>query len=566
MNIIDNIFGNKLLNDNTALSYASNNLSYNELKNRIVYTSSVFKANGINKNDVVAILLPRGIDFVITLMSLFYLGATVLPLDANTPTERLGLMLVDTKHIIANKPLGFAHILFPIYQKSDLSFVPENVDQYDTAYIVYTSGSSGTPKRIEISFSALFKYCNNLNSCIGVDRDDIYAFTASIGFSSMFRQIFIPLINGANLLILTDEERTDPVLFIKNASKATIIDLIPSFYDSLNMYLERRELANILRSSNIRLALSASEPLKLETLKKFIINLPICKFINMYGLTETCGIITTFQVDSNFIEQSTEYYVPIGKPIPETIIKINDALELANDNSGDLLISTPVISNSVNLNDRYYNTGDSARLDNDGNLIYISRNDRQIKISGKRINLSEIDKNIESYPAVEKSVSIFHENFKKIVTYVKVNNVTANIDKVLREHAKTTLTAAMIPSEFYVLDEFPLTSSRKLDYRQLANLHQHMTQEALELANDNVSWSKWEKLIYDAFSEQLQKYDLRATDNLFDVGADSLRMAIAMAKVTNELKIDIRLNEVIANPTIKNLAQLISKQLENIES
>lgn len=564
MNIISNIFDNVILNDNVALSCANTKISYGELQNRIVYTSSVFREHGIRKNDVAAILLPRGIDFVVTLMSLFYLGATALPLDENTPKERLSLILANAKHIIANEYVGFSHINFPIYGKSGLSFEPENIDAHDIAYVVYTSGSTGTPKKIDISYSALFKYCNNLNSCIGVNSSDIYAFTASIGFSSMFRQIFIPLINGAHLLIITDEERTDPVLFIKSASKATIIDLIPSFYDSLCIYLERKDLARILRESSIRLSLSASEPLKTETLKRFIKNLPQSKFINMYGLTETCGIITTFAVDNNYIEQATEYYVPIGKPIPETIIKILDDLELTNKNSGDLLVSSRIISHSVNLNGRYYNTGDSVRLDKDENLIYISRNDRQIKISGKRINLAEIDKNIESHPIVEKSVSIFDETIKMIVTYVKVNNVTDNLDKILRDHAKDTLIPAMVPSAFHTLDEFPLTPSRKLDYRQLTTLYKNMAQESLKLDNESASWNKWEKLIYDAFSDELQKYDLKATDNLFDIGADSLKMAIAMARVTNELGIDIRLNEVIANPTIKELAILINKQTESI--
>jgi len=278
----------------------------------------------------------------------------------------------------------------------------------------------------------------------------------------------------------------------------------------------------------------------------------------MYGLTETCGIVTTFPVDTNLVEQSVEYYVPIGTPLPETITKLND--------DGELLVKSSVISPNVILEGGYYNTGDLMKLDANGNLIYISRNDRQIKISGKRINLVEIDRNIELHPIIDKSVSIFDDHSKKIITYVKINCNIDNMHQVLKEHAKNILIPAMMPSEFHAIDEFPLTSSRKLDYRQLIILYENMVLARTKPTNNVLAWNKWEKLIYESFSEQLQKFDLNATDNLFDIGADSLKMAMAMAKVTNELGIDIRLNDVIANPTIKDLAILINKQIEIISS
>lgn len=581
INIIEEVFNNPhLIFSDIALGFAQEEeITYQELFIKIGLMAKYFLQSGVKSSDVVALILSRDHHFIICLLSLFYIGATVLPLEENYPEEKLDFILKDTKakFILSQKIIPFDYhdcriLQLPYFPSEKKEVKKQFFMEYSKkkiAYIVYTSGTTGIPKRINISYENFYYYCKNLQEELNLTSKDIYAFTASIGFSSMFRQIFLPLLTGAKIQILSEEERKDPILFINNLPKFTIIDLIPSFQELLIPYLKKREASY----NNIRLILSASEPLKVTTTLQFIPFFPKGIFINMYGLTESSGIVATYKLAKENIQEFDTYYLPIGKPINDTSIYLINEMskEIPSSGSGEIgeiCIFTPSLAsdlieknqNKLNQtpNKIFYKTGDLGKYDLLGNLLYIGRSDRQIKISGKRIHLNEIDKVIEEDASVEKSVTVFAEQEKKLITFIKLN-IGYELDTPhLKNQASKKLSLSFIPGTFYSLTSFPLTSSRKLDYANLIDIYYKLNRH--EESFEDLT-CEWEQKIYKAFCDQLKIKNIPPEINLFELGADSLKIALAIAKVTNELDIDIKLSDVFANPTIRLLALIIKKEL-----
>ena len=284
----------------------------------------------------------------------------------------------------------------------------------------------------------------------------------------------------------------------------------------------------------------------------------------MYGLTETSGIVSTYKATPQLIEKLSDYYVPIGQPLDGALISFIDEDDKYPNGEGELYVASPSIGLNISLEGKYYKTGDLAKYDQEGNIILVGRKDRQIKIAGKRIHLLEIDIIMEEHDLIDKCFTIFEPVAQKLISFIKPAEHELD-KKQLAYYAKTRLSYVMIPSEFHFIDIFPLTSSRKLDYKKLMEIYTTINLSAQEDQRCDIYKCKWEKEVYKVFSEQLQIHNIKPNDNLFELGVDSLKIAVGMAKITNKLSIDIRLAKVFANPSIRQLASIIKDELALLE-
>ncbi len=566
-----------------AITSESGSITYAELKRAVLIFSKNLQENIFKTQNIIGISLKRDIDYIICLLAIFNIGATALPLSEDYTTEKINLILDDCNPdlIITSEQNNRSYLNCKLLTIDQLKKVDSlnlsthleinEIPLSNAAYLIYTSGSTGKAKKVIITHLNFLHYCFALQKAIKVEENDFYAFTASIGFSSMFRQIFMPLCHHATLIIVPELTRKDPALFLDfiQKNKITIIDLIPSFMEALSSYFEHKNEFNVL----IKLVLSASEPLKHKTLKILSKHLPAANFINMYGQTETSGIAFTYKIEKNNYDQD-EKFVSIGFPLEHTsVIVLNkDNIPTLPYSVGKLYISSPsvaqnvpqdsfVLPNGEQLNN-LFNTGDLVKVDSNGTFYYIGRNDQQIKISGKRVNLLEISLTLEVHPAIEKAIVLYIAEENRLVAFIKSAPHQKPSSVEIKHFSASHLESFMIPNMFIYIKEAPITSNGKIDYTKLRELYvkdRNSHNANISSAADNAFLDEYEKEVSKAFCEQLFVESICKSDNFFEIGADSLKSAKAAVSIIAKFDVAIKLTDIFDHPTTEKLAEFVKK-------
>ncbi len=574
-NIIKSRIGHVILSDDLC-SYTGE-----ELLSKVHQFSSILRNNKVKPGNIVGLALERDANFVIWMLAIFKVGATVLPIDLNSHKNNIDFIVKNANpfFIITNSNAEVFNNR-QIINKDSL-IVHENIENNDflpnadqIAYIVYTSGTTGEPKKISISYAGFEAYCHNLKSSIELTTADSYAVTASLGFSSLFRQIFLPLFSGARIVIFSDEASRDPKVFFDRllVHKITVVDLVPSFIEEVIPYLSRSEIN--VDCLNLRIILSASEPLRTKVARGLLSILSNVNLINMYGQTETSGIVSFYKVKNIEEVPLEEDNIPIGTPISSTdIILVDQNLNLVPKYSeGQICVNNNSISNDAKKipievsggnSILWWPTGDLARLGPDEQLRYISRRDSQVKISGKRFNLSRTNTVLESHPAVVKAVT-FLDNEKKLLYSFIQPSPNQNPSKIeLQHHSVAKIPKYMVPSIFIYLKNFPLTTSRKLDYESLHAEYVKFTKTSLKNKEDyhNFFKTEIERSLYNVFADLLNIFDIKPDDDLFTFGMNSLTSVRAVNTIYQIYNIDLKLLDIFSNPTIKTLSLILQKKL-----
>ena len=265
-------------------------------------------------------------------------------------------------------------------------------------------------------------------------------------------------------------------------------------------------------------------------------------------------------------KEDKEGFLPIGTPSSNTYIGIINSStgKLQPINTiGEIIIGGDCVSSGYtksSLNKTFiynndfnmicYHTGDYGFFLDDGNIVFVGRIDKQVKINGHRIELQEIDKIIQTYPQIVKSVSIVKD--KKIITYFKAS-VSIDLGN-LKQFVQKYLPSYMIPNKIYQIENIPMTINGKIDTKLLESLKP--IEKNVKIIKPN---NETEKILYNIFSKLLNIHDFSITDNFFDLGGDSLCAIKLSLEIYNSFKVDISVPEIFENSTIQELAKIIQK-------
>ncbi len=425
-----------------AVACGANTLSYLQLNERADQLAGSLRALGVGPNSLVAIALERSVEMAVAVLATLKAGAAYLPLDPAYPVERLAFMLQDSKpqvlltqsetrsQIPEHKGRTLLLEKLTLAEKRPSDNVNNAASTHvgapssdDLAYVIYTSGSTGQPKGVMITHGNLASYVESMRAAVGIRNSDVYLHTASISFSSSVRQLMLPLSVGASVVIATADEIMDPpALFeVIKQRRVTIIDIVPSYWRSCIGALQSLPTSSRapLLENNLRLILSASEPLLSDLPRAWRNTLGHqAELINMFGQTETAGIVATHPI---FINAETGIdVVPIGRPIDDVKLYLldNQQTPVPAGAAGEICLGGPTVGrgylNQPELtaekfpNDpfapfvtgapfsetaapRLYRTGDLGRLRIDGTLEFVGRIDGQVKIRGHRVEPVEIE-------------------------------------------------------------------------------------------------------------------------------------------------------------------------------
>jgi amino acid adenylation domain-containing protein len=580
----------RLTPDAPAVRSGEEGLTYGELNTRANRLAWRLQQMGVGPETPVGILLPRSTSVVTAVLAVMKAGGAFVPLDPTHPAEHVAFILDDANVMVLVtesdlRPLADIPKVVCLDSESEVGAadggenpvsgaIPSNL-----AYLIYTSGSTGTPRGVTITHANLSHYVHSMGAVLDIGAHDRYLHTASFAFSSSVRQFAVPLSWGASVEVAPSETIRDPqALFeVVGQREVSIIDLVPSHWRACLQALSSLPPAirADLLTNNLRLALSASEPLHPDLTRELGLALgPDVRLINMYGQTETTGIVTIYPVP--LPDGDSTKVVPIGRPIANTRAYVLDSsrqpvplgvwgeLYIGGAGVGRGYLNDPELTAdrfvpdpfSQSAEARLYRTGDLARYRSNGDLEFSGRVDRQMKVRGYRVEPGQVEAVVSQHPAWRESAVAPQEDAwgeKHLVAFVVANPGVPHSAQELREFVKQKLPEYMIPSRIVELTALPRTPNGKVDWMALdAGLAGGNGAHADHRVEPMLA-TQAEEILTGIWAQVLSRNQVSLDDNFFDLGGNSI-LSIQMISRANQAGLQLTPKQLWQNQTIAELA------------
>ena len=545
-------------------------LSYAELNIRANRLAYLLMEKGIQVGDRVGIHCSRSVELVVAVLGVMKSGAAYVPIEPDYPERRRQFIAHDAQlSAILHQPSlriegDFDKDIEWIPLSDRLDSFPESnpnvpILPHSPAYLIYTSGSTGTPKGVLNSHRGICNRILWMQQKFSLQADDRILQKTSFGFDVSVLELLWPLVAGAGLEMAVPGGHRDAEYLIRTLSdrKISTIHFVPSMLRVFLDGVERRQPPQYLRR-----VLCSGEPLTAELVRRFHEAFPASVSLhNFYGPTEAAVDVTFWDCDRKVANDR----VPIGKPISNTQIYILDGhmrpvpigvhgeIFIGGTNVGLGYWNRPELNECSFVKDpfgsasrgRLFRTRDLGRYDSDGNIEFLGRADRQIKIRGQRVELGEIETVLGKHPSVE--IAIVTGDLS-LVSYL-VLNASVSVGE-LRRYLIETIPDFMIPAHFVFLDEIPLTPNAKIDFASLPKPELNRTHLESRYVPPETAVERQLVGIWEAV---LEVDGVGIDDNFFDLGGDSLR-SIEVVFRSRELGIQLTLQQLIQYPQIRNLA------------
>ncbi len=475
--------------DAVALTDGIASLTYRELQALADNAASHLLSAGIGGGDMVGLWLPRGLPLLVMQLAIAKTGAAWLPLDADTPADRVWTCLEDAKAKGLISPAAMAAPLQSQLHSAGMTWwTPEQLavdcqartrtrsQPTDPAYVIYTSGSTGKPKGIAISQGSICHFLRSENARLGVREGDRVYQGFSVAFDMSFEEIWISYLVGATLWVPTKDVSSD----IENLPAAlerhgiTVLHAVPTL-----LGLFSRDVASL---RIINLGGEMCPPALVERWAK-----PGRQVFNTYGPTEAT-------VSASLAELRAGEPVTIGQPLPNYGLMVLDVEQTASlalvprGQTGELCITGPGVAAgylgrpdltaekflpnpwATGAHDqRLYRTGDLACITPDGQVNCLGRTDDQVKIRGFRVELGEIESALCDQPGVAAAAVVLRaeDGVDLLIAYLVGDAHFVADTTALRHALAERLPGYMVPGHFEVLPAMPRLASGKIDRKQL---------------------------------------------------------------------------------------------------
>lgn len=536
------------------------------------------KEKGLKSGDIIGIYMDREVNLISCILAVWKLGASFVPLDTDLVKERIQYIIEDAK--IKNIILGSKNLIDNIsdvdinyHLVEDLAVLKNNkmlanqkISTGSTAYIIYTSGSTGKPKGVIVSHENISNYINFAASNYIDEKGEGAILHTSISFDLTLTSLLVPLVQGKTVFISSSKELNNLNQKI-GSTNVNFTKLTPSHMKMLEYESNLKDI-----SKRCNKWILGGEALTYETIRPWqkasLNNL----FINEYGPTEATIGCTTF-IANHEVKEGT---VPVGRPIDNTQVYVLNRfvqpvpvgvlgeIYIGGKGVAKGYLNKPELTNERFLDDPFsyngnklYKTGDIGYYLEDGNLVYVKRNDDQLKVRGHRIEPVEIEKVLIKCDGISEakvlSASDNHGNemlIAYIVTEKKVKN--RNLRSVLRNY----LPEYLIPDKFIQLESFPLTINLKVDKERLPNPKKWINEEnrLVEPA------SKIEKDVLGIWVNVLDMENISVVDDFFEIGGHSLLAIKITSLLKDKFNISLKVSDIFKYPSVSE----ISKYIESI--
>ncbi|MFD3558111.1 amino acid adenylation domain-containing protein [Streptomyces sp. NPDC058686] len=566
----------RLAPDATAVDVQGTAYSYRAIDRRANALAHRLRAHGIEPETVVGIVMDRGVDFVISVLAVAKAGGAVLLADETCPRDRLRAMLQDSSAgLVLTDASRATDILIDSGTKilpvdtSGCGDVPPRsaVSSGNTAYVVFTSGTTGRPKPIAISHRGAVNLHIAQRQAFRLEPTDRVLQFLSPNFDGCFGDIVLALLSGATLVPARGRDLTigPPLARFMAEQRVTAAILTPSIW----LTLPQNDLPGL------RIAAAAGERLTGEVLRRW--KTPQRRFLNLYGPAETAVMAT-------WHECLNEESPPIGRPAANVQLYIldQDAAPVAMGAEGELYIGGPgvgrYISRPALMEERFittpfpadrpgllYRTGDMARWLADGTVEYLGRRDRQVKIRGQRVELDEVERVLGAAHEVAACVAAERAGrLEALIVPERPGIDHAALHRYLRAH----LHSGMMPTSIAEVAELPRNISGKAIFAPATRtLDGADPSGGDESAGDRPDSATRVALGADVLGQirrlfarslRLPLHEIRPDSDFFSLGGDSLAAATVTAQLESELGLEIDIADLLGTPTPAALAKRLA--------
>ena len=556
--------------DKTAIIFKDIVLSYFELNELVQKYADILVSLGINKGNVVAVHLERSHRLIVLQLAVLKIGAIFLPVDKRYPIDRIEYMCKDCNvNILVSDDSDDRHIKANVITIDEFEQAVPNkkaatVNNSGICYIIYTSGSTGTPKGCSLTGQGLTNFCRNNNTLETLKNreNNVFACVNSVSFDYFIAESLLPLTNGYTTVIFDDNESTIQDEFLKIVSE-NAVNIVMTTPTRLKIYFNDKNNCSALKQ--LTCICTSGEPLAPELLAQLYDKSPNAQVYNPIGPSE-CSV---WDIGGK-LNRDDGIDIHIGKPIANTQIYITDKymqitpigvtgeLCIAGDGVGAGYLNRPELTAEKFIDNPFgkgklYKTGDLAYWREDGNIVYVGRNDFQVKIRGLRIELGEIENAMNSIDGVSQSVVVVRKNAEGRQLICAFYTGEEKHAKEIRSIIGKKLPKYMLPHIFTHIAEMPLTSSGKVNRKALPEVDLNcFCRDTEHIAPE----TQLQKQLCAFFETVLGIDSVGITDNFFDFGGDSLK-AIELVSKAHNGGIYFSLQNVFDYPTVTELCECI---------
>jgi amino acid adenylation domain-containing protein len=555
--------------------------TYQELNARANRLAQALLARGLCREDVVAVVTERNLNWMAAALAVFKAGGVYLPIEPHFPADRIAVTLSRSGcRFVLTEPGSTATLepalaSLPAIQtlfihaacaedhadsNPDIRVAPDQL-----AYIFFTSGSTGEPKGAMCEHIGMLNHLYAKIDDLEIRAGQVVAQIAPQCFDISLWQLFSALLVGGRTLLIEQELILDVQRFVDKicAGGVTVLQVVPSYLEVMLSYLEHHPYS----LSDLRYVSVTGEALKKELTQRWFAAEPQIKLVNAYGLTETSDD-TNHEIMDRVPNLER---VPLGRPINNVYVYVVDehllpvplgapgAIVFSGICVGRGYINDPERTRQAFLADphregyRLYRGGDYGRWLPGGKLEFLGRRDTQVKISGFRIEIGEIENTLLRIPGIRDGAVVVAEqaNHSKRLTafYCGQQPLEAAI---LRDRLGQSLPEYMVPSSFHWQKRLPLTANSKIDRKRLTALASEL--DAIE-EDYHAPCTPTEHQLAAAWAKVLAvpQQEIGRQDHFFDRGGTSLS-AVQLAIVLNRA---VSLKDVIRCPILADLATLV---------
>ncbi|MGA8211247.1 MAG: amino acid adenylation domain-containing protein [Nocardioidaceae bacterium] len=566
--------------DAVAAVHGQQSLTYAELNSRANRVARALLVRGLSREETVAVVTERDLDWMTAVLGILKSGGAYLPLEPHFPPGRIATILTraDCRLVLTREgctaTLDAALASLPGVQTLDLDAArQEGLDDSDPgipvtddqlAYLYFTSGSTGEPKGVMCEQAGMLNHLFAKIDDLGIDAGDVLAQTAPQCFDISLWQLVAPLLVGGRTLLVEQEAVLDVERFVDTIAvgRVSVLQVVPSYLEAVLSYLERspRELPSL------RCVCVTGEALKKELALRWFAAKPDVTLVNAYGLTETSDDTNHEIMRSAPVTET----VPIGRPVNNVrVYVVDEHLAPVPLGAPGLVVFSGVCVGRGYVNDpertgqcylsdphrpgvRLYRSGDYGRWLPGGTLEFLGRQDSQVKISGFRIEIGEIENTLLKVAGVRDGavVVVSGADGKHLVAFY---TAPQPLDvSALRERLGESLPAYMLPAAIHWRDELPLTGNGKIDRKALMALAAELAdvsaeREAPVTATETRLAAAW------ATALGLAAHQVGRRDHFFDRGGSSLsavKLAVALDRA-------VSLKDITRHPVLADLAELM---------
>ena len=556
-----------------AASYRDHGLSYHELDERSNQLAHHLLAWGVGPEIPVAVCLRPSLDLLVAMLAIWKARGVYLPLDPTHPEALIGRMLEEAKPRVVLTTVGLVDLTSAWPQlcfdrDADLyrglprtAPAPEPVLS-DTAYLLYTSGTTGKSKGVAATQGNLVQYIQSAAQKYGFTTQDCFISLARYTFSISLWELVSPLCCGGHLRLMDREDVLSPERLARALRDVSVVHAGPSLLSGLFRHL--RTLPSGQRFfPRMRHASSGGDMVTPAIMEEMKSAFPHAELFVIYGCSEVSCMGTTYPIERETAQSRTF----VGKPFPNTTLRVLDAQRspvpfgvvgeicFAGDGVVKGYLDRPELNSEkfVEIDGkRFYRTGDMGRLHTDGHLEFLGRRDFQIQLRGIRIELAGIETVVQQLGLASQCAVIARpgqDGENRLVAFV----VKPRNDRIatFRRALAKELPDYMLPHQVVVLEAMPLTVNGKLDRSALLTAP---VPQQLGSNEGAAPLTAREQTVAEVMARTLGLREVGAEDSFFDLGGDSLLGMIAMIEIEKELGVALPPSILFENGTVRALA------------